>query len=135
MAGEVTGKIVWISDTLTPKIKKLPEAFGKAVGVYMQSQAPAVQDYARRNAPWTDRTGNARQGLFARYEGSGGRNTLGQFTAGGKGQHSIVLYHTVSYGIWLEVRWSGRYAIIEPTIRSEGKRIFGGLRGLLERMS
>ena len=113
---------VWISDTLTPNIKRLPKAFPKALETYLKSQAPAVQDYARQNAKWNDRTGNARQGLFAQYKG-------------GNGSHVITVYHTVSYGIWLEVRWAGKYAIIEPTVRHEGARIFKGLRGLLERMS
>jgi len=27
-----------------------------------------------------------------------------------------VVYHTMPYGLWLEVRWSGRYAIIGPTM-------------------
>ena len=29
---------------------------------------------------------------------------------------ALVLYHRVTYGIWLEIRWSGRYAIIGPTM-------------------
>lgn len=57
----------------------------------------------RSNARWTDRTGNARNGLAASvFEDDE--------------QIALVFYHRVSYGIWLEVRWSGRYAIIGPTM-------------------
>jgi hypothetical protein len=63
------------------------------------------QAYARTNAPWTDRTGNARNGLVgAAFKGS---NSFG-----------IIIAGTVSYQIWLEVRWSGRYAIIRPTVEA-----------------
>ena len=30
--------------------------------------------------------------------------------------HRLTVYHTMPYGLWLEVRWSGRYAIIGPTM-------------------
>jgi hypothetical protein len=30
--------------------------------------------------------------------------------------HELILLHSMPYGIWLEVRWSGRYAIIGPTM-------------------
>lgn len=65
------------------------------------SQRAASQ--MRSNARWTDRTGNARQGLAgAVFESDE--------------EIALVLYHRVTYGIWLEVRWSGRYAIIGPTM-------------------
>lgn len=62
----------------------------------------------KNNARWTDRTGNARQGLHGTPE----RERLKKY--------SIVLSHTVPYGIWLEVRWNGRYAIIQPTLVWQG---------------
>jgi hypothetical protein len=83
--------------------------------------APEVESYMKNNAPWTDRTGNARNGLAARAYESG--NEVG-----------IVLYHQVSYGIWLEVRWSGRYAIINPTIEEMGPRVMQQFSNLLERI-
>lgn len=73
------------------------------------------------NASWQDDTGNARNGLAARAY---------------KDQDStgIVLYHQVPYGLWLEVRWSGRYAIIVPAMEEWGKRVMQGTRDMLERM-
>lgn len=94
----------------------------RGISALMLSNAPKVQDYARAHAKWTDRTGNARQGLFAQYSGEGG-------------VHQIDLYHTVSYGIWLEVRWAGKYAVIVPTIEAEGQRIMSQMSGLLGRLA
>lgn len=88
----------------------------------MMSNAPKVQSYARANAKWQDQTGNARQGLMANYSRPGGES------------HQITLAHSVPYGIWLEVRWAGKYAIIGPTIRVESVRIMGALRGLLTKI-
>lgn len=65
--------------------------------------APMALAHMRENAPWTDRTGAARNGLRTQVE-------VTPLSV------AIVLYHTVPYGMWLEVRWGGKYAIIEPTI-------------------
>lgn len=80
--------------------------------------AQNAQDYARSNAPWTDRTSNARNGLF------GAANRDGP-------NYVITVYHTMPYGVWLEVRNSGRYAIIEPTIRNVGPQVMDHVRGLV----
>jgi len=50
------------------------------------------------------------------------------------GSHSIWIFHTVPYGIWLEVRWEGRYAIISPTLRVQGRAFMTYLRGLFGRL-
>lgn len=125
--------IEWDMTDIKLNVKKLPAGIGRAIGVLFQREAVNVQDYARSHAPWTDRTGNARNGLFAvARSGGGGRNNLGQFQ--GATQHEIVLYHTVPYGIWLEVRFAGKNAIINPTIQHEGPRIMSATEKLLQRM-
>ena len=72
--------------------------------------APQIQSDMRQNAAWQDRTGNARNGLFAKPQVS--TNAV-----------AIVLYHSVPYGIWLELRWSGKYAIITPSLAKWGPRV------------
>lgn len=69
--------------------------------------------YMRSNAPWTDRTGNARNGLRG----------VAQIEDGGA-KAAVIYYHSVSYGIWLEVANSGTYQIIGPTIDVMGPRWF-----------
>ena len=83
--------------------------------------APEVENYMKLNAPWTDQTGNARNGLAARAYEDG--DEIG-----------IVLFHQVDYGIWLETRWSGRYAIINPTIDSMGPEVMARFERLLDRI-
>ena len=85
-----------------------------------QSMAPDVESYMKLNAPWTDQTSNARNGLTA------------QAYSQGK-EHGIVLYHQVDYGIWLETRFNGRYAIINPTIEVMGPRLMRRFDRILER--
>lgn len=102
--------IVWTTDTLTPRMEALPAALDTAINAVMEYEANYVQNDARHNAPWTDRTGNARQGLFAR-------------TAHTPTKKVIVLYHTMPYGVWLELKNDGEYAIIMPTISADGPRV------------
>jgi hypothetical protein len=111
---------VWSPDTLTPGLAAFPVKLATRLGIFFEMQSNKVQDYMRNNAPWTDRTGNARQGLFAKSAKDG---------AG----WVITAYHTVPYGIWLEVAHSGHYAIINPTIQAEGRRIMKDLNGFLGR--
>jgi hypothetical protein len=70
-----------------------------------RSSANGIEEYAKSNAPWADRTGNARAGLTANAQHNGG-------------EVSISLEHTVDYGFWLEVIQNGDFAIIMPTLEA-----------------
>lgn len=91
-------------DTLTPSLKRMLPAVDAGVDLAMEFIRPIGENFARSNAPWTDRTGNARNGLFVEHQ----REPMVI--------HRLITYHTMPYGLWLEVRWSGRYAIIGPTM-------------------
>jgi hypothetical protein len=65
-----------------------------------------MEQYAKDNAPWQDQTGAARSGL------------TGGFVNSGKGSFTLSIAHGVDYGIYLEMANSGRYAILEPTVRA-----------------
>lgn len=109
--------------TLVPKLKIMKPAVNAALKGVMEYHAASIQDRMRNEAPWTDRTGNARNGLFARAGGGSaigpGRNALGQFTSQGSGELFIEAFHTVPYGIFLEVSRGGKYRVIMPTLESE----------------
>lgn len=81
-------------------------------------QAEAMEQYAKANAPWTDRTGDAREYLSATVEETGPIGT-------------IVLSHGVPYGIWLEVANGGRFAIIAPTIDVFGPQVMRSLQNMI----
>lgn len=88
-----------------------------------------VQDESRENAPWEDRTGNARGGLFFAVDGFGLETITGDVAPDAKSEMSdvavesgdqdtliITLAHTVFYGKFLETSNGGKYAIIMSTI-------------------
>jgi hypothetical protein len=106
--------IVWYYDTLTPNLLRFNIEFSAYVAGLTKGFAAQVENYAQQNARWQDRTGQARRGLTAT-----GSSSITKYT--------IDLFHTVDYGIWLEVRWSGRYAIIIPTIEVMGPRFMAFL--------
>jgi hypothetical protein len=116
MAGK-TG-VVWITNPIPGRLQGTAISLRNAVWLAMQFNATEGQNYMRSNAPWNDRTGNARQGLF------------GRAFKDGKG-YTIVYYHTVSYGIFLERRWSGKYQIIAPTVEVMGPKVMSDFNHIL----
>lgn len=109
------------SDTLTPGIESFGNKLDKGLQVVMKYHEPQAESFMRTNAPWTDRTTNARNGLTAKAISEGHR-------------HVIVCFHTMPYGPWLEVRFEGKYRIIVPTIISQGREVMTTVRGLLSRL-
>lgn len=94
--------------------------FRRAASITVNSMAPRVENYMKNNAPWTDQTGNARNGLAARA-----------YTDGD--DYGIVLFHQVPYGIFLETKFGGRDAIIQPTIDAMSPEVMSRFNRLLER--
>jgi len=111
-------KVKWINP-LSRNIMVGEKTLRHAVWTSIQKGAIEGQNHMRTNAPWTDRTGNARQGLFGRAF----RN--------GKNGYTIVYYGTVPYQIWLEVANSGTYKIIEPTLQIMGPKVMSDLRSIM----
>lgn len=78
--------------------------------------AEDMVNWAKENHPWQNNTGNAERGLQA------------QVVWSDKDHFTIFLGHgpDVFYGIWLEVRWGGRYAILQPTVEHFMQQGVGG---------
>jgi len=125
---------------VSPKvIAKGLDDYGERALVAIQAVAnywgQSIQDEARQNASWEDRTGNARGGLFFAVDGFGLEPLTGEVTPEAKSEMSdvgvesgskdtliITLAHTVFYGKFLELKNGGRYAIIMSTLeRNLGK--------------
>lgn len=79
-------------------------AIHQGVQAIAQRWAPEIENWMKENAPWTDRTGNARQTLHTEVQSVAGNMVR------------IIMAHGMEYGIWLEVRHAGRYAIIGPAL-------------------
>jgi hypothetical protein len=98
------------SDSISPTIEGFVLGGTDRSVQAMEDLAPEVLAYAQFNAPWTDRTGLAREGLDVEvYEEFG-------FVI-------MDLFHTVDYGLWLEVIQNERFATIMPTLETYAAEI------------
>ena len=114
-------------------IAKGLEDYGEKAMVALQAVATywgqSIQDEARENASWEDRTSNARGGLFFAVDGFGLNPITGEVTPEAKSEMSdvaiesgdrdtliITLAHTVFYGKYLELSNGGKYAIVMSTL-------------------
>ena len=111
----------WDDKKLRSNIQKLDRRINGAVAATVDRNAAWGQGWLRANAPWTDRTGAARGGMFA-------------FPSSAGGHHEIYLTYSVHYGIWLEIANSGKYQVMIPGIRVIGHHLMGDLRNLLGRL-
>jgi hypothetical protein len=113
----------------TKAFSEMYDIWGKRVylGILemIMSRAPEMQNWMKQNAPWTDRTGNARQGLavdvLPSVEGITVLFTLGRHPGGG----------TLDYGRYLELCNQGRYAVVGPAVDYWGPVILQDVKRLL----
>lgn len=105
----MSARFEWIEppDGMQAAIKQYGQRAVAAAFAVAQNNAAAAQNDMRKNAPWTDRTGNARSGLFS--------------VANMEGEDKIVITfshgHTIDYGTHLELGHGGKFAIIAPTLQ------------------
>jgi hypothetical protein len=118
--GKQFARLTLEEDTITPTLKALPGEIDKIIATTLNYYEPKMENHAKLNAPWQDQTTNARNGLAAR-SGKDGKTRF------------IVLFHQVPYGIYLETRFSGKYAIIMPTIEEFGPQVMDTFQKILER--
>lgn len=92
-------------------------------GVFLICQrwaAPAA-NWMKENASWTDRTGNARAALYT--EVNEVVNSMVEFVMAGG----------VDYQIWLEVRWAGKFAIVNPALDFFAPKVWADVQRLMSR--
>lgn len=124
--------------------RRAVKAYLKEVGV------PMLEGYAKANAPWTDRTGSARQGITASvYEkGRANNNRLQQdYTCGVQIYHTALNARGQKYGKFLEYvgengmgvfnvrtgKYNKPYPILEPTARIAGAEVVHGMMNIIEK--
>jgi len=117
MAGK--GQVVWRGDVQMGNNcivygNKVIEAVTKVAEYF----APIMESYAKKTAPWQDRTGNARTGLHTWVEEIS------------KDVVALYLSHSVYYGIFLESRAAGRWSAVWPTIQAHLPQITAMLKGI-----
>jgi hypothetical protein len=81
---------------------------------YAEYKAAEIENKMKIEAPWTDRTGNARNSIYsvAQIEGN-----------------NVVIYSGIGieYGKWLEIAHEKRFSIVKPTIDAITPTIKGDL--------
>lgn len=108
--------------SLLTNVQQFDKRLDRGVAGVMEYWDSRMESHMKTKAPWTDRTGNARNGLRAQAGHNPGVS------------HWIDLWHSVPYGIWLEVRWAGRYAIVIPTITEYAPKVMNMLNKLFTRL-
>lgn len=132
-----SSKVFWVEP---------PDGLAKALEEYGQRALAAVhgtavmvgqkmQDEARLNVPWEDRSENARGGIFFAVDGFNLETFVGEVKPGNPvtferdredggtdsgSETELILFfgHTMFYGRFLELCNGGKYAIIQPTIEA-----------------
>jgi hypothetical protein len=87
----------------------------KQVALYWSA---VFEEYAKSNAPWSDKSGNARQSLHSYVEELAGDTVR------------LYLSHGVHYGIFLEVKHAGKWGIVWSTIQCHLPAIQQMLQGI-----
>lgn len=113
-------KIVWRgTELIHQNIDRYEQSIYKAVRSVAEYYAPIVEATAKEDAPWTDRTGNARSGL------QGLVDDISETVV------ALYLIHKMEYGVWLELVHQERYAVILPTMQAHYADIFNMLKSVL----
>jgi hypothetical protein len=131
------------SGPIRSRYKTLDKKIDVALRGVMKLWDGRLEKHMKNKAPWTDRTTNARNGLFAQYEAGPGATA-----------HSIVAGHSVYYGVFLETivyhrndvddesaalaqvgtkSW-GTYAIVGPAIERYAPKVIASCKKLLDRL-
>lgn len=103
-----------LRDSIGTRLITLEKSLQFKVREILEHYAGEVEDYAQSNAPWEDRTGEARAGLTATVQED-------------RGDLELVLYNDSEHGIWLEIAMSQQFEIIMPTLDKYGPEIMAAL--------
>lgn len=115
--------IVWRPGQSPKVLSKKIALLGSGIDAQVLAVASVVADetatWMKANHRWVNRTGEAEAKL--------------QASAVQLAQHLIAVYivQGAPHGIWLELRWGGRYGIIPDALMYAYPRIMDQLRGVL----
>lgn len=111
----------WNSRDLLRGVEGFEGDLNDLIAQVMQRQAVKATSWMKINAPWTDRTGNARNTLLAEATRDGD-------------EHGIIMSGAMPYQIYLETKQAGKFAIIQPAMIRFGTIVMTQLEGLMDRL-
>ena len=106
----ITMSIRW-DNMLGPEIQRRKKILYENIDNELEGLASLMEQFAKAHHPWQNQTGDAER----------------TFTVKRKSRFVIEASHGVPYGIWLEVKWGGRYGIIPDTLDFGEKELRGSL--------
>lgn len=123
MKNSGSGAVTWTDKggNIRVNLQKLdPRLYALISAVVDFTRDKAVGEM-KEAAPWKDRTGNARATLNAKSKHD-------------KTHHLLTLFGGMPYQIWLEIRWSGKFAVISKQVPIQGAALMRRLDGLMARL-
>lgn len=109
------------SDAFEEASREYADQIDKSVARIVARFKPQIENHMSAEAPWEDRTGNARQALFANIERVIRKSIAIDFGHG----------HGIEYGIYLEFANAGKYAIVGPTFDKFAPKIWAEIETML----
>ena len=88
--------------------------------------AEEMKQYAKKNAPWTDRTGNARRTLDS-------VNKFGWENTSEENIYFIGVCGNMPYSPDLELKYKKKYAILGPTVKEYSDDMLENIRNVISR--
>lgn len=119
----MAGRVEFTYNSLSPNLAKFNSILNRNIYQVLLFHEPQLRSAAKHDAPWKDQTGNARQGHDAKV------------AVPSPNVYELILFNKISYALWLEILYSGKYANIMPTIRWYAPKVFASYRKLLDRMN
>lgn len=90
-----------------------------SIGVFAATAAKKMEAEAKQNAPWTDRTSNARNSIQGDFGWHGSKA-------------AITLSGNMDYSPYLELAHEKKYAILKPTIDKMAPEVLKGYQKLVK---
>ena len=113
--------IIWDTAEVLRRFEQMRSRTRTSLEILADTAARSMETYAKNNARWTDRTGNARQ----RLKGS----TRWEQTA-----LIAAISHNVDYGMWLELCNQKKYAILEEALNSQAQNLLEAYQRFLQQL-
>mgnify|MGYP004665402089 FL=1 len=113
--------ILFDTSGLEKRLGLLENKLDIATRMLAETGAINMQSYAQGHAPWTDRTGRARQTL---------KGSVEPYSSG----YKVIIAHGVDYGIWLELAHEKRFAIIPDTLNYGEQKVLPAFERLMDRL-
>jgi len=111
-------------DEVTKKMKsyhkKVTNKQTGAITMVVASACVLIKKWMKKNRLWTDRTSDARDRLDCVYVWEDVELV------------SIVVFHQVSYGVWLELAHQRKYAILMESLEKHQDEIIDALQHLMD---